>query len=192
MSSKNLFHKIEKGLRVNKKFLTRFPRLRRPMLFVFGTGLNFLVIRSSEGARDSSYHEIRFAVRWVMGGLYAYPCKKSIRHFMEQIRKRTRPKAPVRTEELIEGFTPVIRRWGNYYYKTNVRKLFNDFDRWILRRIWSYRYKGWRYAGWKTLPEARGHGEMGLVNLVSLIPMPAHAKERSFVEVQCGKTVRWV
>ena len=81
------------------------------------------------------------------GDLYAYPRDKSIRHFVEQIRKRTKRKAPVGTKELIEGINPVIRGWGNYYCKTHVRKLFNRLDRWIVRRIWSHKFKRWRNTG---------------------------------------------
>lgn len=151
--------------------------------------LGYKIKRGSQGLK-LSLDKIRSGV--VTGGLYAYPREKSIRHFMEQIRKRTRRKAPVKTKELIEELKPVIRGWGNYYCKAHVRKLFNRLDRWILRRIWSHRCKRWRNTGWKILPEARVYGEMGLVNLVSLIPTIAHAKERPFVKAQCGKTARWV
>jgi hypothetical protein len=33
---------------------------------------------------------------------------------------------------------------------------------------------------------------LGLVNLVSLIPSIAHANQQTFVKAQCGKTARWV
>ena len=104
------------------------------------------------------------------GGLYAYPRQKSIEHFKEQIRHLTCRRAPVTTEQLIEEINPVIRGWGNYYKKAHVRRLFHQLDRWIVRRIWSHRYKKWRCAGWKTLPTAKLYGELGLVNLLGLIP----------------------
>ena len=75
-------------------------------------------------------------------------------HFKERIRKLTRRKAPVKTQELIDEINPVIRGWGNYFCKAHVRKLFNRLDRWIVHRIWSHRYKRWR-NGWKTLPKQR-------------------------------------
>ena len=112
----------------------------------------------------------------VQGDLYAYPRDKSIKHFTEQIRQRTRRKAPVGTKKLIKEINPVIRGWGNYYCKAHVRKLFHRFDRWIVQRIWSHRRKRWRNAGWKELPEAILYGEMGLVNLISLIPSIAPAR----------------
>jgi group II intron reverse transcriptase/maturase len=139
-------------------------------------GFEFLGYKIKRGSQalKLSLDKIRSGV--VPGALYAYPREKSIRHFMEQIRKRTRRKAPIKTQELIEELNPVIRGWGNYYCKAHVRKLFNRLDRWILRRIWSHRCKRWRNTGWKILPESRVYGEMGLVNLIALIPTIAHAK----------------
>lgn len=104
------------------------------------------------------------------GGLYAYPRQRSIQRFKEQIRHLTCRRAPITTEHLIEEINPVIRGWGSYYRKAHVRRLFHQLDGWIMRRIWSHRYKKWRCAGWKTLPTAKLHGELKLVNLVKLIP----------------------
>jgi RNA-directed DNA polymerase len=104
------------------------------------------------------------------GALYAFPREKSIRRFMDQVRQSTRRRVPLKTRELIEQLNPVLRGWGHYYKRAHVRLLFNRLDRWIVRRIWSHRYKRWRCAGWKSLPAAKLYGEFGLVNLVGLIP----------------------
>ncbi len=104
------------------------------------------------------------------GELYAYPREKSIRRFMDQMRRLTSRRAPVTTQQLIEQINPVLRGWGHYYKRAHVRRLFNRLDRWIVRRIWSHRYKRWRNRGWKQLPESKLYGELGLVNLVGLIP----------------------
>lgn len=104
------------------------------------------------------------------GKLYAIPKESSVKRFMDQVRSRTRRKAPLKTEELIEQLNPVLRGWGQYYKRAHIRKLFNRLDRWIVRRIWSHRHKRWRCAGWKALPTAKLYGEYGLVNLVGLIP----------------------
>ena len=111
---------------------------------------------------------IRSGVR--SGGLYAIPRQKSVQHFQDQIRNRTRRKAPVSTQQLIAAINPVIRGWGSHYSKARIRKLFNRLERWIVRRPWSHRHRRWRCAGWKTLPRSQLYGEYGLVNLVSLIP----------------------
>jgi group II intron reverse transcriptase/maturase len=113
-------------------------------------------------------HKIRNGAR--SGELYAFPREKSVQRFMDQVRLRTRRRVPLNTEELIDWINPVLRGWGNYFKRAHVRKLFNRLDRWIMRRIWSHRFKRWRCAGWKVLPAAKLYGEFGLVNLVGLIP----------------------
>jgi len=104
------------------------------------------------------------------GGLYAYPREKSVRRFMDEVRKFTKRKVPMDTQELIEQLNPTVRGWGLHFCKAHVRKLFNRLDRWIVRRIWSHRCKRWRNCGWKLLPASQLYGEYKLVNLVSLIP----------------------
>jgi group II intron reverse transcriptase/maturase len=155
-------------------------------------GFEFLGFKIKRGSQRLKLSPDKIRSGVATGGLYAYPREKSIRHFMEQIRKRTRRKAPLKTQGLIDDLNPVIRGWGNYYCKAHVRKLFNRLDRWILRRMWSHRYKRWRNAGWKRMPATKVYGEMGLVNLVSLIPSLARAKQPPFVKAQCGKTACWV
>jgi hypothetical protein len=62
------------------------------------------------------------------------------------------------------------RQLSTLHRRANVRRLFNRLNRWIVRRIWGWRFKRWRNAGWRTLPETRLYGEYGLVNLLQLIP----------------------
>ncbi|NCC23487.1 MAG: hypothetical protein EOM26_13725 [Alphaproteobacteria bacterium] len=54
--------------------------------------------------------KIRSGVR--AGDLYAFPRAKSIQHFKDQIRRRTRRTAPVTTRELIAEINTVIRGWA--------------------------------------------------------------------------------
>ncbi len=133
-------------------------------------GFEFLGYKIKRGVRPLKLAANKIHSGARTGSLYAYPREKSIWRFKAQVRKLTRRKAPVSTWELIEQINPVIRGWGNYYCKAHVRKLFNQLDRWIVRRIWSHRYKHWRCRGWKALPVSKLYGELGLVNLISLIP----------------------
>ncbi|WP_221467022.1 group II intron reverse transcriptase/maturase [Saccharopolyspora phatthalungensis] len=103
-------------------------------------------------------------------GLYAIPRQQSIDRFKDKVRALTRRRIAVPLEELIDMLNPVIRGWGMYYRRANVRRLFNRLNMWIVRRIWGWRFKRWRNAGWRTLPEKRLYGEYGLVNLLQLIP----------------------
>ena len=133
-------------------------------------GFEFLGFKIKRGSRPLKLPAQKIRSGIVSGNLYAYPRQKSIDHFKDQIRNRTRRKAPLSTRELIEEVNPVIRGWGLYYCKAHVRKLFHRLDGWIVRRLWLQRYKRWRCSGWKTLPTSKLYGEMGLVNLISLIP----------------------
>nr|WP_276978029.1 group II intron maturase-specific domain-containing protein [Ferrimicrobium acidiphilum] len=102
--------------------------------------------------------------------LYAYPRDRSIEHFKNRVRQITNRRNPKTLEGLLDELNPVIRGWGMYYRRAHVRRLYNRLSRWIIRRIWSWRYKRWRNIGWKRLPERQLYGEFGLVNLLQLIP----------------------
>jgi group II intron reverse transcriptase/maturase len=104
------------------------------------------------------------------GDLYAYPTPKSVDRFKETIRRQTRRRIPLRTAELIRELDPVIRGWGDYYQRAHVRRLVNQRDRWVGRRLWSHHHKRWRCAGWRSCPTRRLRGELGLVSLISLMP----------------------
>lgn len=153
-------------------------------------GFEFLGYKIKRGSRPMKLapERIRSAIR--AGDLYAYPRIKSIKHFMDQIRSRTRRKSPLTTQELIDEINPVLRGWGNYFCKAHVRKVFHRLDAWVIRRLWSHRYKKWRCCGWKALPEAKLYGEMGLVNLIELIPSIGPYAKRAFMKAGCGKTAR--
>jgi RNA-directed DNA polymerase len=141
-------------------------------------GFEFLGYKIKRGKQLSlSPSKIRGGAR--SGKLYAYPKESSIRRFMDQVRQRTRRCVPLATEELIEQLNPLLRGWGHYYKCAHVRKLFNRLDRWVVRRIWSHRFKRWRCAGWKSLPNAKLYGELGLTNLIGLIPSIASQKTAS-------------
>jgi RNA-directed DNA polymerase len=111
------------------------------------------------------------------GALYAYPREKSIQRFQDQVRQRTKRRVPLKTPELIAKLNPLLRGWGEYYKRAHVRTLFNQLDRWIVRRIWSHRFKRWRNGGWKELPAPKLYGEYELVNLVGLIPSIASRRD---------------
>ena len=153
-------------------------------------GFEFLGFKIKRGSRPLHLPADKIKSGARNGALYAYPRQKSVQHFKDQIRNGTRRKAPVSTKTLIDQINPVIRGWGNHYAKAHVRKLFNQLDRWIVRRIWSHKYKRWRCCGWKKLPSAKLYRELKLVNLVALIPSLRLRKQRASVKAGCGKTAR--
>ncbi len=153
-------------------------------------GFEFLGYKIKRGNRPMQLPAERIRSGAAPGKLYAYPRQKSIDHFKDEIRKRTARRHSISTEEVIAWVNPVIRGWGLYFCKAHVRKVFHRLDAWIVRRIWSHRYKRWRCQGWKTLPTPKLYGEMGLVNLFSLIPSLRPGYTPAFVKAGCGKTAR--
>jgi group II intron reverse transcriptase/maturase len=133
-------------------------------------GFEFLgyVVRQGKTPLQLPAHRIKSGAR--QGTCYAQPSEPSRRRFKEQIRALTQRRAPVSMEQLIRDINPVIRGWGTYYRRAHVRKLFNQLDRWIERRIWSHRYRRWRNHGWKQYPTRRLRGALGLQSLVAMIP----------------------
>ena len=141
-------------------------------------GFEFLGYKIKRGKRlKLSSDKIRSTAR--SGALYAFPREKSINRFMDQVRALTRRRVPLKTKELIEGLNPILRGWGNYYKKAHVRKLFNRLNRWVVRRIWSHRFKRWRNFGWRLLPDRTLYRDYGLVNLIQLIPSLASRNNAS-------------
>ena len=142
-------------------------------------GFEFLGYKIKRGSRPMSLPTSKIKTTTRRGSLYAYPREKSINHFKEQLRRLTRRHAPVSTQELIQQVNPVVRGWGHHYKRAHVRKLFHRLDGWLVRRIWSHRYRKWRCCGWKTLPRSKLYGEYGLVNLIAMIPSIAAQRAAS-------------
>jgi len=126
-------------------------------------GFEFLGYKIKQGKGRLQYRK---------GGpdLYAYPRDRTIERFKQRVRHITTRRNPKKLDGLLDELNPVIRGWGNYFRRAHVRRLFHRLDGWILRRIWSWRYKRWRCRGYRKLPGAKLYGKLGLVNLLQLIP----------------------
>jgi RNA-directed DNA polymerase len=149
------------GVRLNSQ-KTRIVHVRE--------GFDFLGYRIVRLKRKCKLPASMIRSRLNPKGLIAYPTDKSIRRFRDRVRSLTRRCAPISTEQLIRELNPTLRGWGEYYKRAHVRTLFHKLDGWIVRRIWSHRFRRWRCSGWQQLPSAKLYGELGLVNLISLIP----------------------
>ena len=114
--------------------------------------------------------------------LYAYP-RPTERSSASRTGSVTLPtrRNPKPLGGLLDELNPVIRGWGNYYRRAHVRRLFNRLNGWIVRRIWSWRYKRWRCRGYRKLPREKLYGELGLVNLLQVIPsMDGYYRQKGY------------
>jgi hypothetical protein len=102
--------------------------------------------------------------------LYALPTDRSIKRFKDKVRTATNRRNPKDLEGMLDELNPIIRGWGNYYRRAHVRRIYNRLNHWIVMRVWNHQHKHWRNAGWRDLPDRRLYGELGLVNLLQLIP----------------------
>lgn len=115
--------------------------------------------------------------------LYALPTDRSIERFKDKVRTATNRRNPKDLEGVLNELNPIIRGWGNYYRRAKVRRLYNRLNRWIMMRVWNHQYKHWRNAGWRHLPARRLYGELGLVNLLQLIPsMDSYYRQKGYVQ----------
>jgi hypothetical protein len=105
----------------------------------------------------------------------------------------TRRSAQQKTSALIKELKPTLRGWAEYYKRALVRTLFHKLDGWIVRRIWSHRFRRCRTRGWLQLPQVQLYEEFGLVNLISLITsLGSPPLAGALVKAVCRKSARTV
>jgi RNA-directed DNA polymerase len=142
-------------------------------------GFEFLGFKIQRGKGRFKLPHGRIKSKLHRQNLYAIPTQKSVDRFKDQIRACTQRRVPLQMGELIKTINPIVRGWGNYYCRSQVRKRFAQLDRWIICRLWSHRTKRWRNSGWKEYPTKRLRSEFKLVSLISLIPSLQVAKAHS-------------
>jgi RNA-directed DNA polymerase len=126
-------------------------------------GFEFLGYKIGRGRRGLSHKA---------GGpsLYAIPRQRSVERFKDKVRAVTKRRGHRTLEQMVAELNPLVRGWGMYYRRAHVRRLYHRLNGWIVLRVWNLRYRRWRNAGWRTLPKPKLYGELGLVNLLQLIP----------------------
>ena len=137
-------------------------------------GFEFLGYKIGRGQRGLSHKA---------GGpsLYAIPRQRSVERFKDKVRAVTKRRGHWTLEQMLAELNPVVRGWGMYYRRAHVRRLFNRLNGWIVRRVWNFRYRRWRNAGWRTLPKPKLYQELGLVNLLQLIPsMESYYRQKGY------------
>jgi RNA-directed DNA polymerase len=138
--------------------------LRKTRIVHLQQGFDFLGYRIVRTQRKRKLPASMIRRKLNSNGLIAYPTDKSIRRFRDRVRALTRRCAPLTTEDLIQELNQTLRGWRQYYKRAHVRTLVHKLDGWVVRRIWSHRFRRWRCGGWQQLPPAKLYGEFGLVN----------------------------
>lgn len=167
------YHEAERALEFARKVLTKLGVQLHPTktrIVHVTKGFEFLGFKIKRGTGKLRLSPDKISGNTKAGMIYAYPKDQSIKGFMDKVRLRTKRSAGVSTWKLIQDLNPLIRGWGQYYCKAHVRKLFSRLKTWIVKRIWSHRFKRWANQGWKKLPEKVLYEQYGLVKLTSLIP----------------------
>jgi RNA-directed DNA polymerase len=67
--------------------------------------------------------------------------KKSIDRFKEKVRSITKRNRGVKLEQLIAELVPVMRGWLNYFHHARCKRLLENLDGWIRRKLRCYRLK---------------------------------------------------
>jgi len=66
---------------------------------------------------------------------YKRPRKKALKRFKDKVKEVTRRQQPWKVDRIITKLNPVIRGWGNYFSKGDIKKLYKKLDKWIRMRI---------------------------------------------------------
>lgn len=70
-----------------------------------------------------------------------------LKKFKEKVKKKTRKNQTVDLGHLIQNeLNPLLRGWGNYFGKGNIKTLFKVLDSWIRRRLRMVQLRSWRYV----------------------------------------------
>lgn len=80
-------------------------------------------------------------------GRFLRPRPLALARFKDQVRARTRRKAPVSMQSTIDELNPLLRGWGHYYAMGDVVSLFDDLDKWIRMRLRSRARKRFKTHG---------------------------------------------
>ncbi|OXS53619.1 group II intron reverse transcriptase/maturase [Bacillus sp. V-88] len=72
---------------------------------------------------------------------------KKLVKFKDKVKRKTRKNQTVNIEVLIkEEINPLVRGWGNYFRKGNIKTLFRTLDSWIRRRLRMVQLRSWRHV----------------------------------------------
>lgn len=94
---------------------------------------------------DAMTESFKFLGHEFKPGGWVTPSTKAIKKFEERIREITRRNQTVNVEQLVrKKLNPYIRGWGNYFGRSDAKKLFSRWDAWIRRRLRMVQLRSWK------------------------------------------------
>lgn len=114
---------------------------------------------------DQGFEFLGFKFCWK----YTRPREKSLQNFKDKVRNATRRQQGNNLKFVIGNLNPIVRGWGNYYKKSNVKRLFRDLDQWIRMRLRAFIEKKKAISHQNRRIPNKLLEEQGLVSLSSLI-----------------------
>ena len=102
------------------------------------------------------------------GKLAAWVKEKAIERFRERVRELTRRSRPISVGDLLRRLSKYLRGWGTYFTRATNWVLFRKLDKWVVRRVWSFKAKRWRSYARRRYSWRRLYGELGLVSLLDM------------------------
>lgn len=100
---------------------------------------------------------------------FTRPREKSLKNFKDKVRNATRRQQGNNLQFVISKLNPIVRGWGNYYKKSNVKTLFRDLDKWIRMRLRAFTEKKKAVYHQNCRIPNKWLEKQGLVSLCSLI-----------------------
>lgn len=109
---------------------------------------------------DEGFDFLGVNIRKYKGKLIIKPSKKSIKNFLDNIRKIIKSNPTAKTENLINQLNPKIRGWANYFRTVCAKKTFSYIDACIFRSLWKWtkRRHPNKSSGWLKKKYFWSHG----------------------------------
>jgi RNA-directed DNA polymerase len=98
---------------------------------------------------NSGFDFLGHNVRKYKQKLLIKPAKKSIKSFLQNIRRVIKARATVKTEDLIRVLNPKIRGWTNFYRHVVSKAIFSQVDHEIFKAIWKWARRRHPKKSWK-------------------------------------------
>ncbi|MHB9144170.1 MAG: group II intron reverse transcriptase/maturase [Symbiobacteriia bacterium] len=102
-------------------------------------------------------------------GRYQGPRAKTLSSFKERVRQITRRQQGKNLQQVVKVLNPVIRGWGGYQRRGNVKSLYGRLDEWIRMRLRAFKEKKKAAYQNRRIPN-RWLAKQGLISLTSLLP----------------------